>query len=62
MLDRCRCCGVSLRGSDHCWKCGCEEFEERCEWDQPHFMFQLAERVRDIESLMAQQDEVENDG
>lgn len=33
MFDNtCRCDGVRMEGSDHCPECGCEEFEERCEW------------------------------
>jgi len=30
--NRCRCDGEQMNGSDHCPRCGCEEFEERCEW------------------------------
>jgi hypothetical protein len=30
--NRCRCEGAPMHGSDHCAECGCEEFEERCEW------------------------------
>lgn len=32
--NKCRCDGAAMHGSDHCAECGCEEFEERCEWDE----------------------------
>lgn len=32
--NRCRCEGEPMNGSDHCPECGCEEFEERCEWPE----------------------------
>jgi hypothetical protein len=32
--NRCRCDGSQMHGSDHCTECGCEEFEERCDWPE----------------------------
>jgi hypothetical protein len=30
MNEPCPCCGAPMRGSDHCWFCGCEEYERYC--------------------------------
>ena len=30
MTNTCRCCNTAMMGSDHCPRCFCEEFEERC--------------------------------
>lgn len=27
--SHCRCCGACMGPWDHCWRCGCEEREER---------------------------------
>ena len=29
-MDKCRCDGTPMNGSDHCPDCFCEQFEERC--------------------------------
>lgn len=35
-MDRCHCGCLSLRQSDHCCCCGCEELEEWCDHKCQH--------------------------
>ena len=34
MDEQCRCDGSQMNGSDHCQRCFCEQFEERCDWEE----------------------------
>ena len=31
MDENCPCCTAPMNGSDHCWFCGCEEYESYCD-------------------------------
>lgn len=31
MNETCPCCNAPMRGSDHCWFCGCEQYERYCD-------------------------------
>jgi hypothetical protein len=44
----CRCCGTDMEGSDHCPKCFCEEYEERCFTAAPRYDPLTGDKLRDV--------------